>query len=412
MGRKLKGPIKRSDSQLYWARLTVKLSERPQAGCRELWRSLQTSDLQLACSRWPEAMQELRRQLAERLSPVPLRELVEGNQGSTFLTDDSEPTAPLDPRELTQILLGKDSTQAMRHVVYESLSNNTALPISWNELVDVHLQLKNRKRGEPLSKSTLFSIRKAVEIIEPYCKYPDHLTKDSIRQVLSDLRNANEFSDRTIQQRLSLLQAIIQSGLKEDVLTLTTNPFTLVDFTVSSRSEDSYRSFTDAELIELFKTTKHPLIWETLLTTGLRIGELVSRTTDHIDKGILIVSATDNWRPKTKASYRRVPINHRCSNWLSKSLPFNNTETSVKKALASEIRLISSDPKLVVHSCRHTWKTWSRAVGMPATISDELSGHAKASVSRVSDQYGHYPDTILIEEQAKVWRHFDQLMKR
>jgi hypothetical protein len=33
---------------------------------------------------------------------------------------------------------------------------------------------------------------------------------------------------------------------------------------------------------------------------------------------------------------------------------------------------------------------------MPADISDEITGHRKASVSAVSDGYGHYPDEVLL----------------
>ena len=75
------------------------------------------------------------------------------------------------------------------------------------------------------------------------------------------------------------------------------------------------------------------------------------------------------------------------------------------------IREHFTDKRLVVHSCRHSFKTISRAVGMPADISDELSGHAKASVSAVSDGYGSYPDELLIKESSKVWSYLNDLVR-
>ena len=72
-------------------------------------------------------------------------------------------------------------------------------------------------------------------------------------------------------------------------------------------------------------------------------------------------------------------------------------------------KTFNCDPLLTVHSTRHTFKTIARLVQVPADISDEISGHAKATVSKTSDQYDHYPDEALQMENQKCWDWLDTL---
>jgi hypothetical protein len=84
-------------------------------------------------------------------------------------------------------------------------------------------------------------------------------------------------------------------------------------------------------------------------------------------------------------------------------LPVSSVQ-GFEKRLRDEVRrLFPSDTTLTVHSTRHTFKSLSRMVGMPADISDEIDGHKKTTVSAVSDAYGHYPDEVLALHLGKIW---------
>ena len=71
--------------------------------------------------------------------------------------------------------------------------------------------------------------------------------------------------------------------------------------------------------------------------------------------------------------------------------------------------MFPDDKRLVVHSCRHTFKTICRVVGMAHEISDAISGHLKQNISPTSDGYGSYPDELLIKENQRVWDYLDEL---
>ena len=159
--------------------------------------------------------------------------------------------------------------------------------------------------------------------------------------------------------------------------------------------------------------TKYAHFWYLLLRTGLRIGELWSRDHSHLDGQMLkiVPSARQKNRLKRDSSIRRVPLNEKASEYFIAFLPYDKSKDMLQRHLRAELQSIRTrDVKLVIHSTRHTWKTWSRRVGMPIDVSDELDGHKKTITSNVSDGYGIYPDELLIEQNQKVWKHLDNLL--
>jgi integrase len=212
---------------------------------------------------------------------------------------------------------------------------------------------------------------------------------------------------KTIAVKCGLLQSLIQTGIEADALSLEVNPFTLVSFSGASREEDRRRAFDLRTELPILKTSPYWPIFRLLMGSSMRIGELWSRRLQDIDNMVVIIkdNPARNWRPKTASSYRRIPLDADAAAVLRDLLPVSSVQ-GFEDRLRKEIRrLFPSDTTLTVHSTRHTFKSITRLVGMPADISDEIDGHKKSTVSAVSDCYGHYPDEILIKENQKVWEY-------
>jgi integrase len=411
MGRRLAGPVKLPGGGDSWyARLTVKLSERPRAGCTRLTRSLGTTDHTTALERWPGAYKALQQELRLRLEGCDdvslLRARLSNVTSYDTTTGDGIADTALSVKEQAELVVGKqlDPKDALHVHVYESIKAGATLQLTWDELLCVYESAKNRRRGRPVTASTIKNIRQAIKSIVPIQPFPSLLSKQEVRQLISGYE-ASGLKPKTIAVKCGLLQSLIQTGIEEDALGETTiNPFTLVSFSGATREEDRRRGFTMQE-IETLKTSKYWPIFRLLIGSSMRIGELWSRRHEDLDGNMLIIRDNPalNWRPKTKSSYRRIPLDTAAASTLLETVPVSSVQ-SFEKRLRDEVRrLFPDDLTLTVHSTRHTFKSLSRMVGMPADISDEIDGHKKSTVSAVSDAYGMYPDSSLREANSKVW---------
>lgn len=419
---KLRGPRKRTKGGPNWyACLTVPKALRQKAGKSELWRSLGTSDSTKATKLYGAAIGALEADLAI-LVGESLAEQVEQNRG-TMLTAipvvkdgktefiEVEENNPLLVAEL--LTEHREDKPEILPLVLDALTTGKKFSITWEELRDHYAKVRATKKGQTLSISALYEINKGIEVMRRYATYPDLLTIQKCREIYTYLINESGLKPRSIMSRLGMAKTMIKAGIKHEVLQMTANPWDPIDFIVDTRPEDSYRSFTKQEVQTLFASTEYAHIWYVLFGTGLRIGEFWSRDLSHLDDQMLVVAPTlrQNNRLKTATSNRRVPLNAKALYYLENSLPFVKSKDTLQRKLRSELQSIGSrDGKLVIHSTRHTWKTWSRRVGMPIDVSDEIDGHKKKITSEVSDGYGMYPDELLIEQNNKVWKFLDDLI--
>jgi integrase len=394
---------------------------RQRAGKSELWRSLGTSDPTQATRLYGESIQALEADLAT-LVGESLAEQVELNRG-TVLTAVSvvkdgqaqfKEVEVDDPYLIAEVLTqSREDQDETLPLVLEALEGNKRFSVTWEELREHYAKVRATKKGQTLSSSALFEVNKAIEVMRRYASYPDLLTVKHCRDIYSYFINESGLNPRTIMSRLGMAKTMIKAGIKHEVLRMTANPFDPIDFIVDTRPEDSYRSFTKQEVQTLFASTEYAHIWYVLFGTALRIGEFWSRDLSHLDDQMLVVTPTlrQNNRLKTATSNRRVPLNAKALYYLQTSLPFVKSKDTLQRKLRSELQSLGSrDEKLVIHSTRHTWKTWSRRVGMPIDVSDEIDGHKKKITSEVSDGYGMYPDELLIEQNNKVWKFLDDLI--
>ena len=143
----------------------------------------------------------------------------------------------------------------------------------------------------------------------------------------------------------------------------------------------------------------------------MRTGELITREPDDIDEKMLIIGANKakQWEPKTKSSYRRIPLDDRAIEALNFVFNSKMADRTLMEYMRNTVRNNFEDRTLTMHSTRHTFKTLTRVVDMPSTVSDSINGHAKAQVSQTSDSHGEYPDELLIQENQKVYDHLNKL---
>jgi integrase len=303
--------------------------------------------------------------------------------------------------EWTENLTGErldhpDDASPLFEETWAALDAKRPLSLNWPELVNLHAEAIARRRGESLSQSWFKAARQAVSRVIEVNELPDTITKEQIRSLMEQLRTKG-LSDKTVSTQLGILQSLIQTGIEEDSLTLATNPFRSVRFSASTKEQDRYLPFDlKIQLPLLLTETEHAWVFELLCTTGLRIGELLNRRQGDIQGQMLVIGRTPDWKPKTKSSYRRVPIPLHLLGHMKDLIPVSSPG-AWEQRLRPQIRNLFDDKQLVVHSCRHTFKSLSRKVGMPSDVSDEIDGHKKKDVSTISDHYGDYPDEVLIK---------------
>lgn len=193
------------------------------------------------------------------------------------------------------------------------------------------------------------------------------------------------------------------------------------------------------EFFNTCKGTFYDNLYNVAVNTGLRPGELFALTLDdvNLEKGYIDVNKTlvyqkyldDDCKtfhiepPKTKQSYRKVPINSECRKYLEKQLElkqivkskrpkqqndylfvtkFNTPLNSVIysdsiKAIIEQINLTRSFdnefPKFSGHTFRHTFATRCFEAGVQPKVVQSYLGHA--SLKMTMDLYTH-----ITEEKA------------
>ena len=75
-----------------------------------------------------------------------------------------------------------------------------------------------------------------------------------------------------------------------------------------------------------------------------------------------------------------------------------------------DLRKDISDPTAPVHSARHTFITIARQADCSDSVITALTGHAVKGTSRIAQQYGLFPDEVLLREAQKVWTYIENLL--
>lgn len=210
---------------------------------------------------------------------------------------------------------------------------------------------------------------------------------------------------------------------------------------IKLRADKEFKAFAltaeqQAEFLETSKGTFYDNLYNVALNTGLRPGELFALTQKDIyfDEGYIDVNKTlvyqkyldDDCKtfhiepPKTKQSYRHVPINTECRKYLERQLelkdivkykrpkeqndylfvtsyntPLNSQIYSDSiKAIVKQINLTKSFndefPVFSGHTLRHTFATRCFEAGVQPKVVQSYLGHA--SLKMTMDLYTHVTD--------------------
>jgi integrase len=380
MGRHSKGPIRLNNGLTWYARLTIRPADRQQAGKTRLIRSLGTTDYSIALRRYGSMMDALEHELRQLLAGNSLRQQVEDARYAQWIT----PTGyePMEPGDKA-LIYGLDDNEA----VMEALTSGKPLPPTWDELIGIYIRVKSRTRNRDIAPRTIKALELSVNRVRDIAQ-PHELNKQHVKALVHTMEQT--LKPVTVKQQLSLLSSLVQVAIRNDVIDII-NPFPLVDYQVG-KNQQSRRAFTDSEL----RSLDGPLLW--LVLTGMRPSELATRTKSHIDNGMIMITSTDTWRPKTLSSERRIPM----PTGLELATKAQN-HNAITQQWRRDLRKLIADTTVTPHSGRHTFAELGRRAAVEPRVMEALMGHGSTVGSTSTKKYGEFPDSVLQSEIHKIW---------
>lgn len=255
----------------------------------------------------------------------------------------------------------------------------------------------------------------------------NHLTKSNIQHLI-DIMNENGYGFERQNKIKVILSDMFSRAMEDDLMVK--NPAKGVKLRCKKEFKARALSVIEQEkFFEACKDTFYDNLFNVALNTGLRPGELFALTeTDiHLDERYIDVNKTLVYQkyltdskktfhlepPKTEQSYRHVPINSICYEYLVRQIELKkivSCKESVKQNeylfitkfntplnsqiysdaikaviknnnLADEIKIFSG------HTFRHTFATRCFEAGVPAKVVQSYLGHA--SLKMTMDLYTH-----------------------
>ena len=263
------------------------------------------------------------------------------------------------------------------------------------------------------------------------------------------LNGMNEgYAGSTIRQTYITMGTMFKAALMNGIITK--HPMDGIKFTKPIRAKNDIHFLTIEEQALFLKAAQRSHNYRQyalILETGLRTGELIGLTFDNIDWENHTLSVTKTleyrhgngyWRagpPKTKTSYRTIPLTDRAyeilkscydernfryeAELLTKKLEYTDLFTGEKLYLQLKdlvfINYRTGEPnknssydthlyklcdeagieRFCMHALRHTYATRAIEQGMPPKVLQKLLGHA--NLSTTMDRYVHVTDESLSE---------------
>lgn len=313
---------------------------------------------------------------------------------------------------------------------FASIRDNTTLDAWFNRWIEVYK--KKSVRPNTLREYTHIYNKN----ISPYLgeRNINSLLKSDIQLIIDRAADNNYKYER--QSKIKVILTDMFARAVEDNLMIK-NPAKGVKLRANKEVKAFALSLEQQE--EFFNTcrgTFYDNLYNVAVNTGLRPGELFALTKDDIDleKGYINVNKTLVYQkylddagktfhiepPKTKQSYRKVPINSECRKYLEKQFElkdivkskrpkqqnnylfvtkFNTPLNSVIysdsiEAIVEQINLTRSFdnefPKFSGHTFRHTFATRCFEAGVQPKVVQSYLGHA--SLKMTMDLYTHITD--------------------
>jgi integrase len=212
----------------------------------------------------------------------------------------------------------------------------------------------------------------------------------------------------------NVLNFAVRKGLVEN------NPAKGLDLRVYGRKAEKRKPFPEEKLAKLFELDLPDdirMLWSILITTGMRLDEaaLLSKSDIKVEKGIRHFDLTEAL-VKNAGSARKVPVPNVISDILDDYIkgraasrlfdfPMNadgKAQNAASKKSMRFIRKVTSDPALVTHSLRHTFKDMCRDAGIPEDLHDFITGHSGGDSA---SNYGEGHSLLIRYEALNKIRH-------
>lgn len=269
-------------------------------------------------------------------------------------------------------------------------------------------------------------------------------------------RMEDTYAGSTIRQAYIAMGTMFKAAVVNSLIP--SHPMEGVRFNKPIRAVDDIHFLTveeQAKFLEIAKRSHNYHQYALILETGLRTGEIIGLTWDAInwEQRTLTVNKTlefrhkqHEWRagpPKTKQSYRTIPLTNRAyeilqsahvkwetgkkSDTLSKVLMYTDMRTGQKSSMTMAdlvfINYRTGEPaknssydthlcklcdeagikRFCMHALRHTYATRAIKSGMQPKVLQKLLGHA--SIKTTMDRYVHVTD----ESMKKAVQQFETL---
>jgi integrase len=143
---------------------------------------------------------------------------------------------------------------------------------------------------------------------------------------------------------------------------------------------------------------------------GMRSGEVTQLRSEDVTTlfGVPVLRVHDRFGSiKNRFSQRDIPLHPRCEEfidyaravrgpWLFEPLNWRSDRFQRYASVFLRTKAALTDRTLTMHSLRHTWRTLAREIGMPASVSRAIMGHAMGR--DVHEAYGGGPSLRLMAD--------------
>ncbi len=197
-----------------------------------------------------------------------------------------------------------------------------------------------------------------------------------------------EYGERLSKSSIGVLRAAMSNvfnwAIKQRGLNVSNNPLRGLDLSDIGHDGVEKRPFTHDELHRLFNlpmTRDDRAALAILITTGMRGGELMQMQELKLHTGIKHFDLRHIPAAKTRGSRRLVPVR----DGLDVKLPLQTTQARLNSIIRKEW---PDDPRVSLHSLRHSFKDLLRDLEVSKELNDYITGHGQGDVA---SEYGIGP---------------------
>lgn len=217
------------------------------------------------------------------------------------------------------------------------------------------------------------------------------LTKHHAYRFAEILARDKGYAKKTVATHLSYVTAMLKWCEKRGWMA--SQPFSGLDLKGYGAKSVGWKIFEKDMLMQLFALPlrdQERLLFSILITTGMRLDEAALLTWEEVKQqdGITFFDLRDSI-VKNDGSQRMVPVPDSLvlpARGQGRLFSYNidkdgKAQNAASRVLMREIRKVTDNPKIVVHSMRGTLKTLLRDAGVSKELQDFITGHSQGDVA-------------------------------